>query len=505
MSGPSSGAVEREVKLGAFPDFAMPDLGEVSPGVTVEARPTLDLDATYVDTPELALVRNGASLRRRTGEGAARWTLKLPSGSSETTMARREFDVIDDGSTVPPELARLVVGWVRRSPLEPVAIIRSRRRRLSLHGSDGIELAEIDDDEVSVIDGDEVAARFREVEVELVDAGSEKLLTAVTDALVAAGAGAPDPTPKIARALGPRALLPPELTPVPLDPDATVADVVGAALARSARQIVDHDHVVRLDDDIEGVHKMRVATRRLRSDLQTLEPVLDAGWGDGLRVALKELAADLGAIRDTDVLGQRLRRHIAELPAGDRPVAVGIVDRLQRERTSRMATLVDVLDSDAYVDLLDEVVAGALCPHLGPTGSERAADVLPGLVRPRWKRLRRAVHQLGAHPHHEQLHEVRILTKRTRYAAELAAPVVGDAATDLATHLIQVQDVLGELQDTVVAEAWLRDIAPELDHDARFVAGQLAATQRSEREARLDAWPGAWAACDRKVLTRWFR
>jgi CHAD domain-containing protein len=505
VSGTDKGKVEREVKLGAWPGFAMPDLDGVAPGVTVEVRPTLDLDATYVDTADLALVRNGASLRRRTGEGAPRWTLKLPASSTGAALARRELDVEDAGTTVPEELARLVTGWVRRSPLVPVAVIRSHRQRLALTGPDGHQLAEIDDDEVSVIDGDTVAARFREVEVELSGGGTEELLQAVTAALLAAGAGAPDPTSKVARALGPRALLPPELAATPPGPASTMAEVAAAALQRSAQVLVDHDHVVRLDDDIEGVHKMRVATRRLRSDLQTLQPVLEAGWSDELRADLKDLAATLGVVRDTDVLLQRLRRHIGELPADDRPVAVGVVDRLEDERRAQVADLLATLDTDAYLDLLDEVVEGALRPRLGPRGEDAGSVVLPELVRPRWRRLRKAVDALGPRPDDDELHRVRILAKRARYAAELAAPVVGDAAADLAAQLAQVQDVLGELHDTVVAEAWLRQAATTLDHDARFVAGQLAATQRTERAALLGAWPATWAACDRKALTGWLR
>ncbi len=79
MAAPTAGKLEREVKFGAWPGFVLPDLTDVAPGVTVTDGPELDLDATYVDTDDLRLVRRGVSLRRRTGEGAPRWTLKLPT------------------------------------------------------------------------------------------------------------------------------------------------------------------------------------------------------------------------------------------------------------------------------------------------------------------------------------------------------------------------------------------------------------------------------------------
>jgi CHAD domain-containing protein len=471
----------------------------------VRSEAALDLDATYVDTPDLQLVRNGASLRRRTGEGPPRWTLKLPSGRDGDVLLRRELDVDDPGHEVPEALRALTTGWVRRAPLGPVAVIRSHRERLRLLGADGATLAEIDDDEVSVIDAGHVAARFREVEVELAEGGSPDLLTLVTEALVAAGAGAPDPTSKVARALGPRALAPPELSVTPPGPDATVAEAVGAALRRSVGQVVAWDHVVRLDDDVEGVHKVRVGTRRLRSDLTTLEPVLDQAWAEDLRGRLAELAARLGAVRDTDVLLERLWGAVEELREEDRPGAAVVVQRLEDERRAHLGSLHATMSGAAYVELLDDLVAAALRPCLSPAGREPAAEVLPALVRPRWRRLRRAVEGLGDAPSDDALHRVRILAKRARYASELVAPVVGDDAADLAACLAALQDVLGELHDAVVAEAWLRDHRGALTHDEGFAAGELAALQRADADQHRRAWPAAWAACDRKALTRWFR
>ena len=112
--------------------------------------------------------------------------------------------------------------------------------------------------------------------------------------------------------------MPPDLTPPALDADSGLVEVVTAALCLSVGQIIANDHVIRLDDDIEGVHKARVGTRRLRSDLQTLGPVLAEGWADDVRAELKDLAGALGRVRDTDVLVERLWRTAEALPADDR-------------------------------------------------------------------------------------------------------------------------------------------------------------------------------------------
>jgi CHAD domain-containing protein len=327
----------------------------------------------------------------------------------------------------------------------------------------------------------------------------------VSEALVAAGAGAPDPTSKVVRALGPRALAPPDLTIPELDADAALADVVTAALRRSVAQIITNDHVIRLDDDVEGVHKSRVGTRRLRSDLQTLAPVLAAGWADDLRAELSELAAALGVVRDSDVLIERLWRAVDELPGEDRGPAALVVARLEHERRAQVAELLVLLDGDRYVELLDDLVEAALRPRLAEDAGGPAAGRLPDLVRPRWRRLRRAVECLGADPDDDALHQVRILAKRARYATELAAPVMGDAAAELAMALARLQDHLGELHDAVVAERWLRSALPVLAPDERFAAGELVAVERAAAAELRASWPAAWTACDRKALTRWFR
>ncbi|MCD9625583.1 CYTH and CHAD domain-containing protein [Rhabdothermincola salaria] len=498
-------SLEQEIKMAAWPGFELPDLAEVAPGVGVAEAPTLELDAVYVDTHELDLVRRGVSLRRRTGEGATRWTLKLPATApSGIALSRRELDVVSDAHEVPAELADLVTAWVRRQPLGPVTTIRTTRRRHVLTGADGSELAELDDDEVSVVDADDhVAVRFREIEVELAAGGSPDLLTLVAASLSEAGAGAPDRTTKVVRALGPRALAPPDLAPAEVGPGSTAAELVVAALRASVSQVLDHDHVIRLDDDVEGVHKARVGTRRLRSNLRTFGAVLDHGWADGLRAELAWLAGELGVVRDTDVLLDALWRDVAGLDERDHPVGASVLAHLVDERRRQVAALLTVMRTDRYVDLLEHLVEAAARPRFGPDAHRPAVDVVPGLVAERWRKLRRTARDLGDHPSDDELHRVRILAKRTRYAADAAEPVVGDAASGLSWAVAHLQDELGELHDTAVAMDWLRGLTPRLTHAEAMVAGQLVAAQRRLAAERRGSWRAAWKACDTKALTGW--
>src|SRR4029077_9719881 len=115
-----------------------------------------------------------------------------------------------------------------------------------------------------------------------------------------------------------------------------------------------------------------------------------------------------------------------------------------------------------------------------PSPDDPARDVLPALVRRPWRQLRRAVAELGEQPEDAALHQVRIRAKRGRYAAEAAIPVFGKAAERFADAVADLQGVLGDLNDAVVAEAWLREAAARAPAAQVLVVGELIARQRQK-------------------------
>jgi CHAD domain-containing protein len=514
--------VEREVKLGVWPGFRLPEFDDVVDGLAVVPGATRRLDATYHDTPDLRLARSGATLRHRSAEG---WTLKLPhGGGTDELLSRRELTVAGDGARVPVELAHLVVAWVRTSTLGPVAKLHTVRHSLELVDDEGGVAAEVVDDEVSVLHGRRLALRFREVEVELRPAAPPGLLGAVVSRLQAAGAGPGDITPKVMRALGPRALEPPELATVAVGDEGSAAAAIGSGFAASLRRLLAHDVGVRLGENAEEVHQARVATRRLRSDLRTYSSLLDEEWAQELQVELKWVAAALGDVRDADVLLERLEEAAVELDAADAEAMGGILEHLRSRRSAARLRLTEVLDDRRYAVLLDRLVE-ALAPSrldrlpavpvgapavivpaeewLLPEAAHPAGEVLPALVRRPWKHLRDAVAAVEPDGPDEELHQVRIRAKRCRYAAEVAAVAVGKPAERLAAAVAELQEVLGEHQDAVVAEDWLRSVAPELSPAEALVAGQLVAGQRTVADAGRREWADVWDRANRPKLRAW--
>jgi len=512
-------SLEQEVKLDVGLGFEVPDLTGVVKGAVTDRRPTIQLVATYFDTPDLRLLQRGVTLRRRrdrTAGGEDLWTLKLPQGKGTSTLDRTEISWPGREPGIPDEARGLVCGIVRHATLGAVAELETIRQRLVLRDAGGATLGELDDDTVAVHGGSQDGLRFRQVEFELAD-GEASVVDALVARLGEAGASIDRRGPKLVQALGVEPGSLSDSRAPELGPDAVLGDVVRASISSALERMLDHEYGIRLGggDDAEAVHQTRVATRRLRSDLKTFAAVVDPVWLSHTRADLKWIADSLGTVRDIDVLAGHLETEMGHAPPPDaRPFGEIHLD-LSRRREAAHADLLEDMSSERYLTLLDRLHASSESPpfvdpstsktHAGLRPDDPARKVLPTLVRGPWRKLRKAVRHVGAHPTDQQLHRIRIRAKRLRYAAEATAPVVGKPAQRMAAAVESLQTVLGDHHDAVTAEDWFRREAATGSRAVAFSAGQLVAVQR-HRQARLRRqWRGVWSSLDRKKLRRWLR
>ena len=499
-------SLEREAKLAVTAAFQLPPMGGLIEGAIAVTRPRLELQAIYYDTAEFQLARWGVTLRHRTGEPGVAWTLKLPGAATGQALERQELGFAGDQMSIPREAADLVRAYVRGRALIPVARLHTSRNPIDIREPDGILLAEIVDDAVSVHVGRRVTRRFREIEIETKDDGrrGRGVLRSAVDRVTAAGYTGERPMPKLIRAIGSLASRPAEVVVPDLGAHPGPDKLARHALAGSVVQLLQQDASVRLGDDEEGVHKFRVATRRLRSDLGTFTDFLNGEQAEWLREELRWLGTEVGRVRDNHVLAGNLQRAIDALPADDVTLAQHLLKRLRRQARNARESMLAALRSERYDLLLDGLVrvagSGLRLPEDAlQRSSKRDARIMTNLVRKRWGRLADAVAALGDDPPDAALHNVRIKAKRCRYAAEAVTPVAGERAARLAVAVSRLQTVLGDHQDTVVAERWLREAADAMPV-SRLVAGELIAHQRAER-ARLRAeWPSVWTTVSAKRL-----
>jgi CHAD domain-containing protein len=459
--------VERELKLESPADFVLPPLG----GEPLEGRL---FTSTYHDTPSRSLARAGITLRRRVENGLSSWQLKLPREDG-----RAEISAPGGPAGPPAEMRALLVAHLRHGELEEVATLRTRRTGVRV-GSTERPVADVTLDSVDILEGRKSLGAFVELEIELVD-GDPADLEELGRTLRKAGAKRSDGRAKVMRVL--------EIADAkPIGAGAPALEQVRRLLADQLRELERHDPGVRLRDDIADLHQFRVATRRTRAIIRATRPLL----GETLKPLgdeLKWLAGVLGPARDLDVLLERLRAEAGTLGV-DTPAAETIVAMLEDERERLHDAVVEALADERYLRLLDMFAASvASLPDLAAPGGLRP------LASAELRKLAKAKRKLGDDPADDELHKLRIHAKRARYAAELAA--IGHGSKALSRYLDALkalQDVIGEHQDAVVAEAKLRAVARA---KTAVAAGRLIEREGERRRERRKRYP--------KVLARAIR
>jgi CHAD domain-containing protein len=527
---------EIEIKLDADAGYVLPDLAAI-PGVAgVERAEVQELEAVYVDTADLRLVRHGTTLRRRTGGTDAGWHLKLPAGGRERIEVQRALG--RSVKAVPPQLLGLVRVELRGEPVAPVARIATTRTVHRLLGEDGTVLAEVADDQVTgeALGAELTTSTWREIEVELVD-GEPGLIDAAQAVLVAAGARPADSPSKLQHTLAHRlaALDLPDIAAAARTAEevkaagrkssakkarkamakavavesAAAGDVVVEYLTLQVAALIAEDPRVRLSAD-EGVHQMRVAIRRLRTNLASFRSLFADRAGEPLRGELKWLGGVLGEARDAEVMRARLKKDIDAQPA---TLVIGPVVRrmdveLRKAYREAHEKVVEALDSDRYLALVETLEVFVTDPPFSEHGRAEATKELRKRLRKACRRVESAAAALeGAAAQDEQdhrLHEVRIAAKRARYAAETVRPVAGDEAKAVAKAMEEIQETLGDHQDAVVERAWLRDLGVKafLAGENAFTFGRLHGLTDARAEHDEEVFAEVWART-REVVAAW--
>lgn len=449
-------AREREDKYEVGVGFVLPSIEGVLPySGTMEDR-VVALRSIYYDTATLGLLDRGITLRRREGDVDNGWQLKVPGDGDRTEISVP----LTESDHVPADLEALIRGITRSGLLAPVVDMRTERRVLRTFDESGALVVEIADDTVSSSkigkSGGSVEKVWREVEVEL-GTGTEADAAAIGACLTAAGARRVGRVTKLERAL-----------------DLSAAKRRGDGSEKpSAKQVLADYVAAQVDTIFAGdvalrrgqtpIHDTRVATRRLRSTLRTFGPLFENAQATRLADELRWYAALLGEVRDRQVQRNRLLDAVRALPAelvlG--PVVARIGSHLSGEEAEHLRALRDSIDSERYLGLLEMLALWEQLPEFASDYDDGERKIVrrraAGAARKARKRLSRAV---AGRPDPVALHRARKAAKRARYAAEAAAPVLGEraAAAQVRKHK-RVQKILGEHQDTVGAREVIRRIA----------------------------------------------
>jgi CHAD domain-containing protein len=136
-----------------------------------------------------------------------------------------------------------------------------------------------------------------------------------------------------------------------LHADEPFADAAAKVVAVRAEELADHSENVLDTRDIERVHDMRVATRRLRAVLEIFAPCFPKDLHREVVRDVKALADALGERRDPDVQISALDEFAGGAKASSRTGVRLLVGRFSDEQSEANARLAKALDRAKETDL----------------------------------------------------------------------------------------------------------------------------------------------------------
>ncbi len=483
-------------------------------GLVFEPRSTLEISDTYFDTDDWRIHRAGYALRIRSERGKSEATLKSLRSSSTEMADRRELTEALDGTESESIAQSKGPVGVRvhavsgAHPLQPLFEVHTSRQRYAVRAAnDELPLGEIalDDTVISRPHG-QPQTSIQRVEVEaLTDANKplEALVTALRNDCSLASAA----SNKYAEGLKSVGLAPapaPEFAPTSVDASMRIDQIARANLRRSLSAWYLHEPGARLGDDPEELHDLRVAARRLDAILRQFSSYLP-DLLVRVRPTLKTVLRALGEARDLDVALVELDAFGRALPEPEQASVEPLRQHLSAERSRARAAMLSILDSPAVqkgfqtltVALAEPAVAGA-----DPTRSA-GLETLVGLIRRRYKKVRKSANRLNEESPMTDYHAVRTRVKKLRYVIETVAVVFGKPGHEMVRALRRWQDELGEQQDADVAGQRLRALASKppkgLPPGTLFLMGRLAAHYADRASKARRRHPRAY----RKVRERW--
>jgi CHAD domain-containing protein len=297
-------------------------------------------------------------------------------------------------------------------------------------------------------------------------------------------------------------------------------------VSTSAREVIaahlqaQLEHVRAREADVrrgepDSVHRMRVASRRLSGALATFKPLWEGADTGRLRGELDWLGRVLGTARDAEVMRERLEGLVSEADVSYPPPSrneawTPVESALRRDEHEAMVAVTEALDSERYQRILADLGNLAESGPWSAKAERKARPALGPLVGRDWRRVRRRVKKArkasSTASRAELLHRVRKAARRARYAGEAVSPEYGQGAQDFASRAKDVQDILGEHQDSIVSQELLRGLAARnTGADDVLVYGRLLLLEEGISSRARARWEGVWDGVNHKSVTAWLK
>ncbi|HOG16675.1 MAG TPA: CHAD domain-containing protein [Syntrophales bacterium] len=473
----------------------------------------------YLDTFDWRLLRSGLALRLRRAGGAAIYGIKSLGKVEEGRAERREVEVRIEGNAADPTA---VADKRIHAEIDPIIhprrllvqlAVRTERIPYRLRCPEGAQVELVFDTTSFSARGMNRPRRSKplyEMEAEL-----KKGPPADLEALGRLLAGCPGLLPsrqsKLETAIERLGIVFPSKNPPPplrvkLEDRLDVA--VQKILSFQFHRIEENLPGVLADLDTEFVHQARVSTRRMRSALRLFRKAIPEKAAADLAADLSWLGALFGGVRDLDVFLLNLPGATATVArAPERAVAI-LTRHIQERRAVLLSDLLNGLASPRYRRFRTRVAAFTGRPPAKKPAAPLALTAVHTFASERIPELFQAVLAQGrkvlAKPKLRNFHRLRIEFKRLRYACEFVGPAYGDGLKPFIGETVQIQDCLGELQDTVFTRSLIDGLLEEwkgnvIDPRLLFLFGELYELQGELARARQAAFREIWSRFDQET------
>ena len=303
-----------------------------------------------------------------------------------------------------------------------------------------------------------------------------------------------------------------------LQPADTLAEAGRKVMRFHFARMLQYEPGTRLGDDIEALHDMRVATRRLRAAFEVFGDAFEPGALKSHLRGLRATGRALGLVRDLDVFMEKAQHYLDSLPEGQHSGLDPLLGDWQAQRESARTQLLAHLDSQEYAAFkrkfnifINTPGAGARkIPKDQPT-PDQVRELAPILIYTRLAAVRAYAPFMDDAPI-ERFHALRIEFKKLRYTVEYFQEPLGKNAKDVINDLKKLQDHLGDLNDAQVAtqlvsqfiEAWeaqQNDLPVNERQNIEAVVNYLA-YRYAERHQLMVTFRPAWRLFQRPGFRR---
>jgi CHAD domain-containing protein/uncharacterized protein YjbK len=525
-------AERRATRIEVEAKFAIPDqpaferlmAAETLAGFVMGPRTVREVTDHYLDTQDWTLLAAGYACRVRERDNTRVLTLKSFGETTEAIKQRAEHEaVLDpavplaDATLWPAGSARTLVGEaIGDRPLEIRLTLQQIRHAYPLLDGDR-PVVELSLDKVFFGQHEPVY----ELEVELLPTGAiaelEQIIKVLEDKWTLLSVSlskfeqglqmqAGDALPAAPEGEGTEG---PPMQPQRADmhADDPMSEAGRGILGLHFERMLAHETGTRLGENVEELHDMRVATRRMRAAFQVFAPYFEAKAVKPYLKGLKRTGRALGPVRDLDVFEEKARRYLATLPADQADALDELLSDWGAERVSARQRMLAYLDSERHSrfverfgQFLSTSGAGVIPRPVNGTASFRVRHIAPQLLYSRYEAVRAYEPLLDSAPI-DLLHALRIDFKRLRYVLEFFLPVLGPEAKMMIGEVKQMQDHLGDLNDADVAVQLLQGFLGGAQQGHEGVRAYLR-DREHERTRLLECFPAAWARFTRPEVRR---